>query len=186
MNLVEILHLQAERSPGLPALVDRQGSGRRTVTVAELDRASARAAALLRETRLRPGDGVLLALPMSIELYIALLAILRLGLLALVPDPSAGLAGLARCCTAWPPRGFIGGPRAHALRLVSSLLRKIPIPIAIGWPIPGAIRWNPAASGIEDVPIHDCPSEAPALVTFTSGSSGTPKTIVRSHGLLLA
>ena len=186
MNLVEILHLQAERSPGLPALVDRQGSGRRTVTVAELDRASARAAALLRRARLRPGDGVLLALPMSIELYIALLAILRLGLLALVPDPSAGLAGLARCCTAWPPRGFIGGPRAHALRLVSSLLRKIPISIAIGWPIPGAIRWNPAASGIEDVPIHDCPPEAPALVTFTSGSSGTPKTIVRSHGLLLA
>jgi olefin beta-lactone synthetase len=123
---------------------------------------------------------------MSLEFYIALLAVLRLGLVALLPDPSAGLAGLARCCTAWPPRAFIGGPRAHALRLLSPLLRKIPIPVAIGWPIPGAIRWNPAARGIEEVPIQDCPPEAPALVTSTSGSTGTPKTIVRSHGLLLA
>ncbi len=186
MNLLEILRRQAERCPDLPALVDRRGRDRRTLTVAELDRASSRAAALIRQASLRPGDGVLLLVPMSIELYIALLGILRLGFVALVPDPSAGLAGLDRACAAWPPRAFIGGARAHALRLVSPRLRTIPIPFAIGWPIPGAIRWNPAAGGVAELPIHDCPSEAPALVTFTSGSTGAPKAIVRSHGVLLA
>jgi acyl-CoA synthetase (AMP-forming)/AMP-acid ligase II len=186
MNLLELLRRQAERCPDLPALVDRRGRDRRTLTVTELDRASSRAAALLRQASLRPGDGVLLLVPMSIELYIALLAILRLGLVALVPDPSAGLTGLDRACAAWPPRAFIGGARAHALRLVSPPLRAIPIPIAIGWSIPGAIRWNPAGGGAEELPIYDCLPEAPALVTFTSGSTGAPKAIVRSHGLLLA
>jgi acyl-CoA synthetase (AMP-forming)/AMP-acid ligase II len=186
VNVTEVFRTQVEQIPDRSALIDQRRGIRRALTVAELDRASARAAALFTGVGLRPGDGVLLLQPMSIELYIALLAILRAGLVALAPDPSAGLAGLRRACSLWPPQAFIGGPRAHLLRLLSAPLRRIPIPIAVGWPVPGAIRWNPADGGIKDASIHDCPSEAPALVTFTSGSTGTPKAIVRSHGLLLA
>jgi acyl-CoA synthetase (AMP-forming)/AMP-acid ligase II len=187
MNVTDLFRWQVEQVGDIPALVQPcPGGGRRALTFSELHRASARTATLLSCAGLRPGDGVLLLQPMSIELYIALLAVLRLGLVALVPDASAGLAGLNRCCAAWPPRAFIGGARMHALRLLSPGLRSIPIPVVIGWPIPGAIRWNPAAGGAEQTSIHDCPLEAPALVTFTSGSTGFPKALVRSHGLLLS
>ena len=186
MNVTEVLRRQAERVPDVPALIERRRDARRTLTFAELDRASARAAGLFTRVALRPGDGVLLLQPMSIDLYIALLAILRSGLVAIVPDPSAGLAGLRRACSLWSPRAMIGGPWAHLLRLLCPPLRRIPIPFAVGWPVPGAIRWDPADAASEETRIHDCPPETPALVTFTSGSTATPKAIVRSHGLLLA
>lgn len=184
MNVTEVLDRQAKLAPDAPALIERRGRG--ALTFAELERASARAAALFTRAGLHPGDGVLLLQPMSIELYIALLALLRAGLVAIVPDPSAGLAGIRRACSLWPPRAFIGGPRAHLLRLLCPPVRNLPIPFTVGWALPGAIRWDPASTQTGGIPIHDCPPETPALVTFTSGSTGAPKAIVRSHGLLLA
>ncbi len=155
----------------------------RTITFAELERASAQAAGLLHATGLRPGDAVLVFQPMSTELYIALAAVLRLGLVAMFLDPTTGREHIERCCALWAPRGLIACPKAHLLRLISPALRAIPMQFSTGgrlpWTIPFA-RWRNSPA-FQPWP---CSPETPALVTFTSGSTGRPKAAMRTHGFL--
>src|SRR5579859_2023113 len=175
MNIAEILQGHAGTHPALPAIIDTHRGRSRSTSFAELDRAAARAASLLWQQGLRPGDAVLVFHPMSVELYVALLAIFRLGLIAMFLDPSAGKEHIERCCALHNPRALIASPRAHLLRIWSSAVRRIPIRFVIGLPVPGAVRW----SRLERLPVHEqlipCSPETPALLTFTSGSTGQPK-----------
>ncbi len=185
-NLAHVLLERARTMPEATALIQHD----RRVTFAELEQRSARGASILRRARLRQGDAVLVFQPVSVELYVALLAIFRLGLTAMFVDPSAGLAHLERCCALGRPRGFIGPWKAQALRLVSGALRGIERTFLTGggwWPGPVTQRWH---SLQENAPAHEeiepVPADFPALLTFTSGSTGQPKAAVRTHGFLLA
>ncbi len=186
MNLAEVLQEQARIRPNAAALIDKCWGRDRITTFSELDRSGARVAQLLVRQGLRPGDAVLVLHPMSAELYVALLALFRLGLVAMFLDPSAGRNHVERCCTLYPPRALIAGTRAHLLRLFIPALRRIPVKFVIGWPVPGAVRWARADHLPPLTTIHPCPPESPALLTFTSGSTGRPKAVVRSHGFLTA
>ncbi len=186
MNIAEILAAQAADRPNEIAILDASRRTERAITFAELDRAAACCATLLEQHGLRFGDAVLVFQPMSAELYVALLAVFRLGLIAMFLDPSAGREHLERCCALHPPRGFIAGAKAHLLRLLSPALRRIPHKFVIGFPVPGAVRWGRADSLTPRSQIETVSPETPALLTFTSGSTGQPKAAVRSHGFLLA
>jgi acyl-CoA synthetase (AMP-forming)/AMP-acid ligase II len=187
MNLGELLTQLARERPDAVALVDERAgrAGLRRVTFAALEREVAAAAGWLRARGLQRGDAVLVFVPMSAELYVALLAMFRLGCVALFLDPSAGREHLERCCTRWAPAALLAISKAHLLRLRSSALRRIPTKIAVGPWIPGARRWLGGA-GPEPVTTSAALSEDPALVTFTSGSTGVPKAAVRTHAFLLA
>jgi acyl-CoA synthetase (AMP-forming)/AMP-acid ligase II len=186
MNIAEILQTHARERPEAAAIVDPWGRGSRTTTFAQLDRAAAQAAQLLRQHGLRAGDAVLVFYPMSAELYAALLGIFRLGLVAMFLDPSAGREHIDRCCSLHQPRGLIAGTKAHLLRLWSPALRRILVKCVIGFPVPGAVRWSQALRLQPLAEIEPCTRETPALLTFTSGSTGQPKAAVRTHGFLLA
>ncbi len=186
MNITRILIDQATERPDQPAIVEARRRGERMLTFGQMAERSARAAALFSAAGLHKGDRVLVFQPMSIELYVALLAIFRLGLVATVLDPSAGRGHIEQCCGIARPRGFLGPSRAHLLRLFSRGLRRIERHfVTAGW-APAATRW----SRLERLaPLHSittCDSSHDALLTFTSGSTGAPKAAVRSHGFLLA
>jgi acyl-CoA synthetase (AMP-forming)/AMP-acid ligase II len=186
VNLVEILRGHARIRPDAAAILDRRRGRERTTTFGELERASAQAATLLRQTGLQPGDAVLVFQPMSAELYVALLGLFRLGLMAMFLDPSAGQDHLERCCALHPPRGFIGSAKAHLSRLWSPALRQIPHKFTIGFPVPGAVSWSRLTRLPPSGEVHPSAPDTPALLTFTSGSTGQPKAAVRTHGFLLA
>ena len=186
MNIVEMLTPQVAARPDAPAIIDRHRGAARTLSFAELDRQSKQGAAFLRGCGLRRGDGVLLFEPMSAELYVALLAIFRLGLVAIVMDPSGGLTAIERCCAAFPPRAFFGGPKAHLLRLISRAIRRIPVQIVVAAGMPGATSWRRAHEMPACEDIEACAPDSPALVTFTGGGTGPPKAACRTHGFLIA
>ncbi len=186
MNLVEILRLHAATRPEAAALIDTRHRRSRVLTFQGLDRASARVAHRLRSAGVRPGDVALVFQPMSADLYVTLVAVLRLGVVAMFVDPWAGRDHLEHCCALCPPKALIATPRAHLLRLVSPALRRIPLTFSAGWPVPGATTLSWADTGACDDAVEPCEPGDPALLTFTSGSTGPARAALRSHGFLRA
>lgn len=186
MTIGDILALQVRTRPDAVALIDARRGGERRLTYSDLGREVAAAAAWLETQGLRRGQAVLVFVPVSADLYVALLALFRLGAVALLLDPGAGRAHIEQCCARWRPDGLLAVPRAHLLRLGSAALRRIPLQMVLdGW-FPGARRWR-AGRRREDTDTWPALApESPALVTFTSGSTGLPKAAVRTHGFLLA
>lgn len=204
MNIAEVLRDRSAAMEGVPAIIEPTGS----VTFAELDRRSASIAAQFAAAGVGAGDHALVICPMSIALYTVLIGLWRVGAVPVFLDPSAGRAHIDRCCRRVPPRAFVAVPRAHLLRMVSPALRAVPVQLSIDRWVPGAraifvargvaVRCqadasDPVSSGREvtraggmSVGICRCAPDTPALVTFTSGSTGEPKAAVRSHGFLLA
>ncbi len=185
MNLVEVLAKQVQQRPDAPAIVATRRGADRVTTFAELDQRSRRVAALLRETGLGAGDPVLIFHPMSAELYVVLLGVFRLGAVAMFLDPAAGREHIERCCELQTPRALIASPKAHLLRLTIRAVRRIPRKFVIGPWLPGARSLQSAGHLAPLEGCEPCEAESPALLTFTSGSTGQPKAAVRTHGFLL-
>ncbi|MDX2216381.1 MAG: AMP-binding protein [Oculatellaceae cyanobacterium bins.114] len=183
-NIATILQTQAEVRPQAIALIEARRD--QHLSFAALEVASSRDAALLWRSGLRTGDAVLIFVPMSVQLYVALMAVFRLGMVAMFVDPSAGRDSLESCCALYPPKALIATDKAHLLKVRSPALRQIPIQFVIGLPIPGAIAWSHVKQSALLKDITPCKTDDPALVTFTSGSTGQPKAALRTHGFLLA
>ncbi|MBI4346148.1 MAG: AMP-binding protein [Elusimicrobia bacterium] len=184
MNVAEALSEQARLRPDAPAVIDRARGQDRVTTFGELETTARRAAAMLGDSGLERGDAVLVFQPMSAELYAALVAILRQGLVGMFVDPARGVAHIEDCCGVLPPQAFIGSGRAHLLRLLSPALRRIPRKFSTGLPLPGARSWRGLRRFPEAGAAAEAAADAPALVTFTSGTGGRPKAVVRTHGFL--
>ena len=182
MNIAVVLRERARDSAETPAIIE----GHRTVTFADLDDITAGIAQQLRAAGVCLGDRVLVFCPMSIALYATLVGLWRVGSVAMFLDPSAGRDHIERCCRLVTPHAFIATPRAHLLRLLSPALRQSPIALSIGRWVPAAMTLRIARSPDDERTIVETRDDAPALITFTSGSTGQPKAAVRSHGFLLA
>lgn len=178
VNIAARLEERAARHPDRAAIVDRTG---RRLTFGELDRRVRALGAGLASRGLGPGDSVLLFVPISADLYVALLAALHCGATAVFVDAWADRRRLDAAVRAASPKMFIGTPKAQLLRLMSPAIRRIPVHLTAGSRLLSLRRHERAPT--DAVRVDD---DTPALVTFTTGSTGTPKAAARSHGFLWA
>ena len=133
----------------------------------------------LHQQGLREGDRVLVLLPMGIDLYRCLLAIFHLGATAVLVDPAASLAEkIAQV----KPNALIGIPKAHLLRLKVPALRGLRHYYSLGF----TLLPHRNIRSIDGPSRPPASPQFPALITFTTGTTGTPKCMARSHSLLVA
>jgi malonyl-CoA/methylmalonyl-CoA synthetase len=161
-----------EEAPDRPVLWEER---RGWVRAGDLDRASRRVAARLAGAGLGPGDRLLMSAGTSVELVEAHVAALRLGLVV-VPANTAyrerEIAHLVRDAT--PRAAVVDDPeRATWIRRAS------PDTVVVGPEVdlPGAGR-PPVLDAVRP--------DDPAIIGYTSGTTGVPKGAVLSHANLLA
>jgi olefin beta-lactone synthetase len=168
---------RARQHPDRTAIVEyRRGRARRT-SFGELAAQAAHTAARLHAHGVVPGDRVLLFVPMSAALYVALLGCMHAGAAAVFVDAWADRRRLEAAVRVARPVAFIGTWKAELLRLVSPSIRRIGIRLRAGRV---STAWHGRAEPVTVTPDH------PALITFTTGSTGPAKAAARSHGFLWA
>ena len=171
MNLIASFLTEAEKRGDQTAIIDRKGNA---ITFFDLVSRSANLAAAWRGMGLEPGDRVLLAMGIGIDLYVALAAAWRVGAVVVFPEPALGLKGLRHAVRATQPKAFLSSGIYRLLGFVLSDLRRLPL------------RLAPRDSGVGPDHVEEVAGAHPALISFTSGSTGLPKAIARSHGFLAA
>ncbi len=169
MNLVDRLP-----TAGAIALVEPGG---RHVSFDALRRDADRIARGLRG-RLAPGTPVVLMQPIGVDLYRMLAGLLAAELPAVLVDPAAGLLRM-RAVIAGVGAGAVMGPAlAQGLRCLVPGLR-FGVAAPGGWFAADLDRLDGAAFSRSDTCV-----DTPALISFTTGSTGRPKALARRHGLL--
>ena len=182
MNLIKQLEQRSQEHPERIALIDVAGE----LSYGELYAEVCHGSEFLRQQGFKLGDCILIVEPINIGLYIRLLSIFHAGMTAIIIDPSTKKSALRSSLQLSVPDGFIGSAKAHLLRVTIPEIRKIKRCINTSGFVPLSKRWKsnkkekrvtePSAVGLDH----------PALITFTSGSTGMPKAACRSHGFLLA
>ncbi|MNX52492.1 Long-chain-fatty-acid--CoA ligase [compost metagenome] len=159
-----------------------------TVTYGELSHRVNRLAASLAARGLQAGDRVVVMIPMSLELYTLLLALLKMAVIIVFIDPWVGLPQIKRCIALTEPKAFAGIPMIQLLGRLSGVLAPIPLRLtARGRAMFGEVQLERLLDE-EHPPVatQEVAPETTALVTFTTGSTGTPKGANRTHGFLMA
>ncbi len=171
MSLLETFLDTARRRGHQPAIIDGEG---RATTFSELAEWSARLASAWRDKGIAKGDRVLLAVPLGAGLYAGLAALWRLGAVAVFPEPAMGLKGLRHAAATMQPKAYLSAGWLKVFRYVVPELWRVPVAL------------DPGDHGRDGGIIEPLAADHPALISFTSGSTGAPKAISRSHGFLMA
>ncbi len=150
------------------ALVNPGGTA---VSFADLGNRTKGLAAAWAAQGLSKGDRVLVAMPISADLYATLAALWSLGAVAVLPEPAMGLKGVRHALTLAPCKGLAASGPYTLLKFFPKLWFKT------------LFRVKP---GHGSPPEHTPDPNDIALISFTSGSTGIPKAIARSHAFLRA
>jgi len=170
-NIVSLFHAAAKQHPKRIAIIDKTGS----ITFEQLQKDVMASAANMQHKGLKAGDRVLVFVPISIALYTHVLALYHIGCTAVFLDEWVSIKRLSLCCRIAKCKGFIGVPLARFIGWFVRDVRTIPIHLGT--------KMNYSSNSITEPAVIIKESET-ALITFTTGSTGTPKAAKRTHNFL--
>ncbi|MBU6374827.1 MAG: AMP-binding protein, partial [Bdellovibrionales bacterium] len=127
-----------------------------------------------RAAGLSPGDPVLLFLGLGLDLYASAIALLSFGCPILLVEPWMPASRIERSLEIVKPKAFVASTLGKLWGLRNPGVRNIP-------------RWiSPRGShASEKLTLNSVSPDHPGILTFTSGTTGEPKGVVRTHGYLL-
>lgn len=132
-------------------------------------------------------DRIIIFVPLSLELYLSMFAVQRIGAIAVFLDSWARRDHLCVVARVVQPKAMISFEKAFKLCEEVTELANIPLKIVVGSGEGSYITSLEAlASGKEESEIEPVEGADTALITFTTGSSGVPKGANRTHCFLAA
>ncbi|CAN5360612.1 class I adenylate-forming enzyme family protein [soil metagenome] len=174
-SLTDVLSQAVARAPDGDALV----AGKVRLSWAALERLVEWMSAGLVERGVERGDRVVFFMENRIEFVMALFATARLGAIAVPVGTREQAPGLAH---------IVGDAGARLILHDLSLTDRLPTEVA-HWSLPEAVEETleaAALAGFAAGPaLEDVGEDDPLLIMYTSGTTGTPKGAVVSHGNLV-
>ena len=177
----------AAREPDRVALIVREATGLAPVTYGHLREQSNRLANVLKAHGVKRGDRVAIILPQTPETAISHLAIYKLGAIAV---PLAALFGADALAFRLSNSGAAATVTNHAgLAKLNELREKLP-DLKLVLCVDGAgdhtlgFHETLARASGEFAPV-DTTADDPALMVYTSGTTGPPKGALHAHRVLL-
>ena len=150
--------------------------GKKDETFSELRQKVSRIQSTLRQKKFSQGDNLLLAMDVSADLYAVVIAVMGLGGTVILVEPWMSIKRISEVINLVKPKFFISSILGKLWGLRVSEIRSIP-----NWLSLKSLLDNTS----REILCLDVEKSSPGIITFTSGTSGVPKGVVREQGYLL-
>lgn len=173
MNCIDLFAEKSLEMKDQMAFVSPFGA---SYTFSELRERVVRVQSSLLELGLKKNDSVLIAIDISIDLYATIIAVMGLGGTIVLVEPWMPIKKISEVIKLVGPKVFVSSMIGNLWGIRVSEIRQIP-----HWVTPGKLLNGKKI----DLICESVDEKTPGVITFTSGTSGAPKGVVREQGYLL-